>query len=176
MSAPYPPFLRDIVFPGFPHIFGQAALLRLRPDMLEEIQHGGAEPAYTLAQFGIDHFERFYRLACTFGCLGGFGTHEDAAGFGVGHHQFADMRFRVVQTLEGGAVDGIDEDAGLCRHLLALLNERFCLHSHGAGLHDQQVDGDGEYEGLHAVYDEADDSEYFVECERSGYKSYRCAC
>src|SRR5260370_42358606 len=105
--------------------------------MLEEVEHGGAEPAYTFSYLWV-------KRSVLFATLGwwGHGAHEDAAGLRVGHHELADVCLGVIEALEGGAVDGIDEDTSLGGHLLALLDEGGGLHAHGACLHDKQVDGD----------------------------------
>src|SRR5260370_37027804 len=99
--------------------------------MLKEIEHGRSEPAHALARFWIGGLWRFARVTGLFTSLRRLWhrTHQNTGCLWIGHHQFADVRFRIVETLLVGAVYRVNEDAGLCRHLLSLVPQCVCLHT-----------------------------------------------
>jgi hypothetical protein len=94
-----------------------------------------------------------------------FGTHQDTTGLGIGHHQFTDVRLRVIETLKGRAVDCIDKDPRLCRHLLALLYQSRGLYTHRARLHHQQKDSDRQHQRLQNTGNQPNNGNNFIKRE-----------
>src|SRR5260370_60420 len=136
-----------------------ALVLRSCSDHVDASQRRRTQPAYSLAQFWVEWPLWLGSIAVPLAsfCRWRHRAHQDTARLRVGHHQLANMRLRVVKALERGAVNSIDEDPRLRRHLLALLHQRRRFHAHSARLYHQQVDRHRQHPCLYDISDQTYD-------------------